>query len=281
METTKCNPFYSSEGKLPYLQIGSEQFVGYEKIKAVIEKEGYVIDGKLSKWEDRFRSEAYTNLVFQNLHPYHYYFLFGEPNNYEKTRALYAKRTPFPFNFYYPSQYHKEAEEVVNVFGGFDIYDKLENHDSDYFLLNAKKCINMLSRKLGKKIWFFGDFYSELDTIAYSYLSILLNINLPNNPIQVHIKECHNLVNFINRITKDIFQREGLTSVKHLENDHLMTPSEREFMASKKTIQILAALFAILAMGGYAVTSGILNVTFDRNQGDDMYIYEDDDDGDE
>lgn len=206
--------------------------------------------------------------------------MFGEPSNFEKTRALYAKRTPFPFNFYYPSQYHKDAEEVMNVFGGFDIYDKLENHDSEYFIVNAKKCINLLSRKLGKNIWFFGDFYSELDAIVYSYLSVLLNVNLPQNPLQVHIKECHNLVTFINRITKDIFQREGLTSAKALENDLLMTPSEREFMASKKTVQILAALFAILAMGGYALTSGILDVTFDRNQ-EDVYIYEDDDEGED
>uniref|UniRef100_T1H3D6 Metaxin glutathione S-transferase domain-containing protein n=1 Tax=Megaselia scalaris TaxID=36166 RepID=T1H3D6_MEGSC len=134
--------------------------------------------------------------------------------------------------------------------------------------------------KLGKNIWFFGDFYSELDAIVYSYLSVLLNVNLPQNPLQVHIKECHNLVTFINRITKDIFQREGLTSAKALENDLLMTPSEREFMASKKTVQILAALFAILAMGGYALTSGILDVTFDRNQ-EDVYIYEDDDEGED
>lgn len=78
-------------------------------------------------------STTYSNWVFTQLHAYYHYFLYGEPNNYETTtRGLYAKRTPFPFNFYYPSTYQREACDVVQVMGGFDIHDKLEKHESDY-----------------------------------------------------------------------------------------------------------------------------------------------------
>lgn len=57
--------------------------------------------------------------------------MFGEPSNYQVTRELYAKRLWFPFNCYYPSKYHKEAEEVVQVMAGFNINDKLTNHHTD------------------------------------------------------------------------------------------------------------------------------------------------------
>lgn len=281
VETSNTNPFNSGEGRLPYLQNGSEKLVGYDKIKAYVQKKKYNINVGVKTngtiLRDDSNSDALTNYVFQMLHPYHYYFLFGEPTNYETARALYAKRIPFPFNFYYPSQYHKEAKDIVEVFGGFDINDKIQNHDSDYFVVNAKICIKKLSKTLNENVWFFGDYYSELDTIVYSYLSVLLNINLPNNPIRAFIRgaECVNLVNFINRINKDIFQREGLS----VKQDNSMTQSEKDFLSSKRTRQILYGVFVVLAMGGYAVTSGILNVSFDGNHGDDMYIYEDDDDG--
>ena len=57
--------------------------------------------------------------------------MFGEPNNFEIVRSFYAKRTPFPFNFYYPSSYQKEAHDIVLTLGGFDIDDKLDLHEID------------------------------------------------------------------------------------------------------------------------------------------------------
>lgn len=36
---TNSNPLRSGTGKLPYLQIGNEKFVGYRKIKALLDKE--------------------------------------------------------------------------------------------------------------------------------------------------------------------------------------------------------------------------------------------------
>lgn len=78
-------------------------------------------------------STAYANWVFTNLHAYYHYFLFGEPHNFDTTtRGLYAKRTPFPFNFYYPSSYQREACDVVQVMAGFDVNDKLDKHEGDY-----------------------------------------------------------------------------------------------------------------------------------------------------
>ena len=58
--------------------------------------------------------------------------MFGDANNIDHTRALYAKRTPFPFNFYFPGRYHREAHSIVSILGGFDLHDKVDTHETDY-----------------------------------------------------------------------------------------------------------------------------------------------------
>lgn len=127
--------------------------------------------------------------------------------------------------------------------------------------MNAKKCVNLLSRKLGRKVWFFGDIYSELDAIVYSYLAIIYKITLPNNPLQNHIKGCQNLVNFINRITKDIFRNECYSSTKLTKastyTDNSLTSSERKFMETDLNTKIVAGVGAVLAMGAFAAWRGI------------------------
>lgn len=127
-------------------------------------------------------------------------------------------------------------------------------------MTTAKKCVNTLSKKLGKKVWFFGDMFSEFDAIVYAYLSILYKISLPNNPLQNHIKGCNNLINFINRISKDIFKNEAFNSIKTTKggvaNDAMLTATERSFMESEKKTKILAAIGAVVAMGSFAAWKG-------------------------
>ncbi|EDW81000.1 uncharacterized protein Dwil_GK11255 [Drosophila willistoni] len=278
---TNANPLRSGAGKLPYLQVGNEKFVGYRQIKRVLDLEGYPIDVRLNA-KQKHLSTTYADWVFTHLHAYYHYFLFGEPNNYDTvTRGLYAKRTPFPFNFYYPATYQREALDVVQVLGGFDINDKIDKHEAEYLVMNAKKCVNLLSSKLGRKVWFFGDTYSELDAIVYSYLAIIFKITLPNNPLQNHIKGCSNLVNFINRITRDIFRNEGYSSTKLTKTanttDDTLTPSERKFLESELNTKIVAGVGAILAMGAFAAWRGVYNQLTTRSSGDyDGIDYEDD-----
>ncbi|EDW34588.1 GL21498 [Drosophila persimilis] len=282
---TNANPLRSGAGKLPYLQIGNDKFVGYSQIKRVLDLEGYPIDAHLNT-KQKHLSATYANWVFTNLHAYYHYFLYGEPFNFDKTtRGLYAKRTPFPFNFYYPSTYQREACDVVQVMASFDVNDKLDKHESDYLVLNAKKCVNLLSRKLGRKVWFFGDTYSEFDAIVYSYLAIIFKITLPNNPLQNHIKGSQNLVNFINRITKDIFRNEGFSSIKPTKTangtDVNVTHSEHKFLESECSTKIIAGVGALLAMGAFAAWRGIYNQLTTRSSTDYDGIDYDDDDAEE
>jgi len=251
----KGNPFSSGEGKLPYLEIGNKKYVGYKKIKQILDSEGFSVDSGL-KQSEKLSTQAWIEWVFINLHAYYNYFMFGEPNNFEIVHSLYAKRTAFPFSFYYPGTYRKKAYNVIQIFGNFNIYDKVENHQTDEIIIKAKRAVNLLSSKLGKKLWFFGDIFSEVDVIVYSYLSILMQITVKNNPLGNHIKACKNLVNFINRITKDVFKNETFTSPNNIKrfpktSDIFLTPSEQQFLESETKTKVFAGIGAVVAMSAY------------------------------
>lgn len=129
--------------------------------------QGYAINHEL-RLKDRHLSECFANWVFTKLHVYYHYYLYGEPNNYDVTRALYAKRTQFPFNFYYPSTYQKAAHDIISVMGGFDIDDKLEDHDVEY--------VSMILMKYEKyqlmEIFYINLHYSSPCTNHYNVRSM-------------------------------------------------------------------------------------------------------------
>lgn len=68
-------------------------------------------------------------MICENILPCLQYYLWGDGQNIDTTRALYATRIRFPFNFYYPSKYVKYISDRMNVQEQFSIDDKLENHD--------------------------------------------------------------------------------------------------------------------------------------------------------
>lgn len=74
-------------------------------------------------------SSGYISYLLKYLYPYFQYTLWGDPKNQDDSRVLYGKKTPFPFNFYYPRKYYQKAGDVIEIFAKFWIEDKIENHD--------------------------------------------------------------------------------------------------------------------------------------------------------
>lgn len=132
--------------------------------------------------------------------------------------------------------------------------------------MKAKKCVNLISKQLGRRVWFFGDNFSEFDATIYSFLVILYKVQLKNNPLQNHIKCCQNLVDYIKRITRDIFPTEALdilNSMKKLVSSSTME-KRSHFAVQKKSerdmatfTKILASLAAVFLMTLFAIRNGV------------------------
>lgn len=119
---------------------------------------------------------------------------------------------------------------------------------------------------MGRKVWFFGDVFSEFDATVYSYLVILYKVQLKNNPLQNYIKRCQNLVDFIKRITRDIFPTEALdilNSMKKLvgssssENRPRSVVQERTEKDMATLSKILASVAAVFLMTLFAIRNGV------------------------
>lgn len=212
------------------------------------------------------------------------YILWGDPKNADDIRNIYAKKIKFPFNFYYPSEYIKKADMIVNVFEHFSIKDNSENHNVNevsklchwqqqrmqlilkyiflffQLLINAKKCINVMAHKLEDNNS-FSQTISELDATLYSYLTILFHTNLTNNPLQEHIRGCPSLLKYINRMHKTYLKDIPVSQDKN-ENKKPVNLTNDDEIYSKKSTKILAIIVAFGAMAFFAFANGLLQVNF-------------------
>lgn len=214
--------------------------------------------------------------------PYFYYVLWGDPRNSDTTRMLYAKRLPFPFNFVYPHRYIKQTSELLKIVSNFSIDDKLEHHSTADMILNAKKYINMLAERFEKKRWFFGGHKpDELDATIYAALSILLNLQLPNNDLKSHITECPNVMNYIDRIRKkymgDIRSGDDQSELTHTVFNRVqgIFINKEKGTLSNTVIKVMFGILTISTMTLFAISHGLLEiVTYDDDE-DDITHYGD------
>lgn len=196
---------------------------------------------------------------------------------------MYAKRTPFPFNFIYPQKYIKQASEFLKIVANFAIEDKLIHHNTADIILNAKKYINMLSERLEKKRWFFGGQKpDEFDATIYSALAILLNLRLPTNDLKSHIIECPNLVNYVDRIRKkylmDIRVDESEPSTTVFNRVQNVFMNKEKGTLSNAVIKTMFGVLTVGAMVLFAISHGILEIVTDDDDMENAQYYGDDDD---
>lgn len=253
-----ANPFKSDNGFLPYLIDENKKVCGYEKI---------VNHLKRGKGYSLITSDPQLSYLYENLYPYFMYQLFGNPQNVDETRALYALRTSFPFNFYYPGKYISKTSEVCQAMGNFSLEEPIDQHDTTEMGFKARKCLNWISEKLGSNEFFLDGVPSEIDATIYAYLAIILKYQLPNNQLHSHAKQCENLVRFVNNITSkfykeaELFESPKAKAQSKKQEQKVFTGQEDEDPpAVVRRRYILSGLFASTAMISYAFLAGIFSV---------------------
>jgi metaxin len=253
-----ASPYKSDNGFLPYLIDEGRMYCGYERIIDHLQK---------GKNYSLISSPAQLSYLRENLYPFFMYQLFGNPQNIDETRTLYALRTPFPFNFYYPSRYVKKTNEVCQAVANFSLEDPIDMHDTAEMSRKAKNCLNWMSQKLGGNEFFLDGVPSEVDATVYAYLAVILRYQLPNNQLQSHAAQCENLVRYVNSITKKLFKdTEVFESPKAKEKtakqeQKVFTGNEDEDPpAVIRRRYILSGLFASTAMLSYAFFTGLFSV---------------------
>lgn len=239
--------------------------------------------------QDEYRSESYICYLNEQLAPYCEYVLWGDPNNVDATRTLYAKRTPFPYYFTHPQKYMKRAKDFLQIYGAFDIDDKLEHHHTAELVIKAKIFVNKLSERLSEREWFFGGKHpTQFDAAIYAMLAIMYNMQLQSNDLKSHINECPSLVKFM-KVVRSKYLAD--IKVNALDEKTIVSRVKNVFVdtetgsLSKGTVKVIAGVVAVSSMAIFALTHGILEIEvgYDDSSQDGTYSSYDDEDeyGDE
>lgn len=183
----------------------------------------------------------------------------------------------------------KRAEDFLQIYGAFNINDKLEHHHTADLVIKAKIFVNKLSERLTEREWFFGGKNpTQFDAAIYARLAIMFNMQLQNNDLKSHITECPSLVKYMKVVRSKyladikvnaIVEKSIVGRVKNVFVD-----SETGSL-SKGTVKVIAGVVAVSSMVIFALTHGILEIEVGYNDSslDGTYSsYDDEDDyGDE
>ncbi|XP_020285902.1 metaxin-1 isoform X2 [Pseudomyrmex gracilis] len=272
------NPFRTPNGRLPLLRAGLKSLDTVKDIFPFFRTKhssDYMLTNK--QCADVM---AFDALLKEKLYPaFQFIWWIDKKNLDELVRPWYCKALPFPFNFYYPRKFEQRAQTLIQSL--YPMEDNISVIENEIYS-EAQKCLTLLSTRLGDKDFFCGQQPNTIDAIVYSYLAPLLKAPLPNPILQNYLKACTNLVKYVSRISQRYFEKEyqAYEKLKAEKNtDKLKKDSDSEF-PNKRRNQILAAIFATLAMTGYALSTGIVEVSVNDDEIPDEpmdYILNDDD----
>ncbi|GAB0097966.1 Metaxin [Sergentomyia squamirostris] len=282
---TRGSTFFSPSGTLPYLNDGTTKISSYKDILEYVKKKGGSLNRGLRE-SDLNPSQAYLEHLRTKLHSYLTYTLWGRAESAEATRFLYAKRTPFPMSFFKPGQILNKADQYLQIQRGFSIKSGIppEEHLTRQITIDAKIFINEISKQLGDQEWFFGSSPSEFDANLYSYLALLLHYPQNFNPLAGHIRECKNLVKYVNRITTKYFEGFTFDSGKAQETaksgrktKSKSTTGSQDEEESNWKIQVFFGLFSIVSMVAFSLSTGILEISRESISPEGMDFDDEDD----
>ncbi|KAL8581111.1 hypothetical protein ACOMHN_033559 [Nucella lapillus] len=256
------NPWRSPTGQLPSLRHKEVKEARVHDIFAYLRKQNWGCDFDLSTKQSA-DVLAFSAMLEEKLLPalLHLWWIDGK-TYVDFTRPWYTKIIPFPLNFFLPGRKQKAASlRVFLTKGGENI------NDSDVeakIYKEAKECMNLLSYKLDKNEYMFGQQPSSLDALVFGYLAPILKAPLPSNQLQTHLRQCGNLCDLLNKILQRFFppNRAELEEKRKQEEASQQaggSSDDAEFPNRRRNM-ILAAIFAAAAMVGYASMNSLINI---------------------
>ncbi|MPC35234.1 Metaxin-1 [Portunus trituberculatus] len=256
------NPFRSPTGRLPVFKCADGAFSDFNQVATFLRKQNFSCDYELSP-KQCSEVVAYEQLLLEK---------WVEPKSYyDVIHKWYFSSMPFPHKLWYPRKYHQGYCDLINSM--FDDPDDNQLVETELHK-QAQECLTMLSNRLGDREYFFGRSPSTLDAVIFSYLALLLKVDLKVPVLQNHIKACPNLSRYVSKTIQRFFPSEA-----HRSTDSRDSPPKDD-VPNKGRNLLLSGLVAFSAMFGYAIAAGLVQVDMGEPPTDDYdYEYDDYNDG--
>uniref|UniRef100_A0A670JR11 Metaxin n=1 Tax=Podarcis muralis TaxID=64176 RepID=A0A670JR11_PODMU len=264
------NPWRSPSGTLPALKTKDEGIISdTQQIITHLRKQKFNADYDLSARQGA-DTLAFVSLLQEKLLPVLIHTFWVDAKNYvEHTRKWYGEAIPFPLNFFLPGRMQKRQLERLQMVCGENCLDNEEELEKELYR-EARECLTLLSQRLGRQKFFFGDSAAlrcllnvrpaSLDAIVFSHLAPLLKAKLPNGKFQQHLKSLPNLCNYCTSILSLYFPWDEGDPPPSVPKAAAGDGSDAEEEPYKRRNQVLSVLVGLVAMVGYALLTGIVSV---------------------
>ncbi|XP_028566211.1 metaxin-1 [Podarcis muralis] len=254
------NPWRSPSGTLPALKTKDEGIISdTQQIITHLRKQKFNADYDLSARQGA-DTLAFVSLLQEKLLPVLIHTFWVDAKNYvEHTRKWYGEAIPFPLNFFLPGRMQKRQLERLQMVCGENCLDNEEELEKELYR-EARECLTLLSQRLGRQKFFFGDSPASLDAIVFSHLAPLLKAKLPNGKFQQHLKSLPNLCNYCTSILSLYFPWDEGDPPPSVPKAAAGDGSDAEEEPYKRRNQVLSVLVGLVAMVGYALLTGIVSV---------------------
>lgn len=259
------NPFKSPTGQLPVFKCSEGAFSEFSQVTTFLRKQNFSCDYELSP-KQCSEVVAYEHLLVERLYPALMYLWWVEPKSYyDVIHKWYYSSIPFPYKFWYPRRYHKGYCELIGSI--FDDPDDSQLIETE-LLKHAQECLTMLSNRLGDREYFFGRSPSAIDALIFSYLALLLKVDLKVPVLQNHVKACPNLSRYVSKAIQRFFPSESQRGT-----DNRDSPAKDDVPHKGRNL-LLSGLVAFSAMFGYAIAAGLVQVDMGDSPVEEEYDYD-------
>ncbi|XP_017486873.1 PREDICTED: metaxin-1-like [Rhagoletis zephyria] len=229
---------------------------GSTEIIEYFERKNYGLE---TSQQQKLELWSYKTILSKKLDPCLQYFWWYDIENYNQfLNGWYAKRLPFPTNFFIPKSMRNTAiAKLESQFSHKVIESETKEKTIENQVINdARYCLNLIMEKLGDNNFLFGDKPTLLDAKIFSYLALLYKVPSKKLTIQNYIAMSDPLKKYVDRIVKSYFSGEENSSKSPFDN----TLSGDSGSSIKWIDVAYSAAFASVLMVYYAVSNGILNI---------------------
>uniref|UniRef100_A0A6J0TX61 Metaxin n=1 Tax=Pogona vitticeps TaxID=103695 RepID=A0A6J0TX61_9SAUR len=254
------NPWRSPSGTLPALKSKDDGIISEpQQIITHLRKQKFNADYDLSARQGA-DTLAFVSLLQEKLLPALIHTFWVDAKNYvEHTRKWYAEAIPFPLNFFLPGRMQKKQLERLKTVCGEDCLENEEELEKELYR-EARECLTLLSQRLGRQKFFFGDSPASLDAVVFSHLAPLLKAKLPNPKLQQHLKSLPNLCNYCMSILSLYFPWDEGDPPPSVPRAATGDGNDSEDEPYQRRHQVLSVLVGLVAMIGYALLTGIVSI---------------------
>ncbi|XP_068740405.1 metaxin-1-like isoform X1 [Montipora capricornis] len=250
--------------EFPVLRSGGDVVTTTSKIMDYFRRKNFNADYHLNAKQGA-DTLAFVSMVHSKLYPAISYTFWMDESNYTKlTRPWYAKRLPFPLNYFVPGKMSRQKRSQICEGAYSQETDNLQLENK--LFKDALECFKFLSTILGDKEFFFGDRPTYLDAVVFANLAVICKAPLPNNKLHNYLQGYENLSMFFGRVLQRYFPPETEEQQQQGQPSARRSPTQEDASAdsAERRNTLLAVVFATVAMTAYAFLSGLFQIEITR-----------------